>query len=190
VMSFGAAVLTMIGMFQDLLTAQNTSGGQRFMYAITSWNARAETNGVSEPQPQGVPLNGVPLLVAVTALLAAAVLGMLAATRPPGRRWGRATGLTSVIAATFLAATVAAIGVQELWWLDIFQPQLDTPGAGSSVTVGPGYWTLVVGVALAVLAAVLAWRQNRPEPARTEPDTPRLGIPVVVRLPDEPPPPQ
>lgn len=188
VVSLGAAVLALLGMFQDLLITRNVAGDDEFRYAITSWGARIETNGVAEPAPQGMPLNGLPLTVAVAVLLGAAVLGMVSANRP-GARWGQATNLTSVIAATFLAGTVATIGVQELWWLDVFRAEVGAGGDDtSSVTLGPGYWTLVVGVALAIFAAVLAWRQSRREPLRVEPDTPRLGIPVVVRrLPDEPP---
>ena len=108
-------------------------------------------------------------------------------------------GLVAVVGATFLAAAVATVCVQELWWLDIFRSQVDTADNTAAdiqnaptVTVGPGFWTLVIAVGLAVVAAVLAWRQSRPEPERAEPDTPRLGIPVVVRrlpdaAPDEPP---
>jgi hypothetical protein len=188
VLCFGAAVLTMIGTFQDLLTAQNHIGPQRRTIVITNWDVRVETNGVSEPEAEGAPLNGVPLLFAVAVLLAAAVLGMLAATRPSVRRFGRASGLTAVVAAAFLAATVATIGAQVLWWLGIFRPSDDAPAdvqESSTVTVGPGIWTLVIGVGLAAAAAVTAWRQAQSEPPRVEPDTPRLGIPVVVRrLPD------
>jgi hypothetical protein len=194
-LSLGAAALTMIGTFQDLLTAHYLVGPQRQTFVITSWDSRVEINGGLRSEPGFAPLNGVPLLFAVVVLLAAAVLGMLAAARPAGRRFGRPSALAAVVAAAFLAATVATIGVQELRWLDTFRLPGNAPPdvqEGSAVTVGAGFWTLVIGVGLAIVAAVTAWRQVQPEPPRIEPDTPRLEIPVVVRRlpdgsPDEPP---
>jgi hypothetical protein len=189
----GAAALTMIGTFQDLVNARNFSQGGLQTYVITSWTTRFENNGTLEPGSQAAPLNGVPLLISVAMLLVAAALGMLAANRPPGWRFGRLGGLAAVVGATFLAGTVATIGAQELWWLDIFGPPENAPpdpSIDTSVTVGPGFWTLAAGAGLAIVAAVTAWRrQARPEAVREEPDTPRLGIPVVVvtRLPDAPP---
>jgi hypothetical protein len=178
--SLGAAALTMIGMLQDLLTAKIFTQ----TITITSWDIRVETNGGPGGGMTGGPFNGVPLLFAVVVLLAAAVLGMLAAARPARTRFGRASALAAVVAAAFLAGTVATIGMQVLGWMDAFT----IPDNPDQVTVGPGFWTLVVGVGLAIAAAVTTWRQAGPEPARVEPDTPRLGIPVVVqRLPDEPP---
>ncbi len=179
-LSLAAAALTMIGMLQDLLTARIFTQ----TIAITSWDIRIETDGPSGSGIAGGPLNGVPLVFAVVVLLAAAVLGMLAAVRPAGARFGRASALAAVVGAAFLAGTVATIGMQVLGWLDAFK----LPDNPDQLTVGPGFWTLVVGVGLAIAAAVTAWRQAGAEPARVEPDTPRLGIPVVVqRLPDEPP---
>jgi hypothetical protein len=102
--------------------------------------------------------------------------------------------LAAVTAAAFLAATVMTIGAQVLWWLDIVAPSEEdlSPGTqGPTVAVGPAFWAPAIGVGLAVVAAVLTWRQDRPESQRVEPETPRLGIPlgthaVVRRLPDEP----
>jgi hypothetical protein len=193
-----AAVLTMIGMFQDLVVARNFGGPQGLTYRITLWDARVVADGAAESAVEGgappVPQNGVPLLFAVALLLAAALLGMLNRGRRAGRI-SRVSGLTAVVAATFLTAAVAMVIMQALWWMDILGPVSVDPREGvdvqNAVGVGPALWTLIVGVALAIAAAVLTWRQPRPEPERVEPETPRMGIPVVVRrLPDEMPDPE
>ena len=179
-----AAVLTAIGAFQDLAIVETFGGPQQQTFIITGWDARIVTDGVPESVTTGgAPRNGVPLLFAVAVLLVVAVLGRLGTVR----RFGRISGLVTVVVATFLAATVVEIGVQALWWVDVVQP---TPYEGVSVRVtaafGPGLWLLVAGAGMAVAAAVVAWRRTGPDTERVEPDTPRLGIPVVRRLPDEP----
>jgi len=74
--------------------------------------------------------------------------------------------------------------------MDVLQPGPILPHEGVDVTTtvaaGPAVWALVAGVALAITAAVWTWRRPGAEPERTEPETPRIGIPVVRRLPDEP----
>jgi hypothetical protein len=191
------AVLAMIGTLQVLFTARIPFGGGEQRVTITSWDFRIESSGFSgspEGSEANVLINGAPVTVAAGVLVAAA-LGMLVAARRSAARFGGASRLTAVIGATFLAAVVCAVGVQELFWLDVFQPpeppaNLPRPDArGGAGSVGPGFWSLVAGAVLALVAAVVAWRSGRPDLRRVEPETPALGIPVVVRrLPDEPPP--
>ena len=179
-----AAAVAMVAMFQDLVVAENLgAGSQRFTTTITLWDARFEINGVVEPQPDNdVPVNGVPVMLAVALLLAAALLGTLARVRRIG-------GLVTVAAAAFLTAVVIVVGMQGLWWLQIFEP----PNGGQegvtpafSGSFASGFWTLAAAAVLAVAATVPTWRRPRAEQERVEPDTPRLGTPLVVRLPDEP----
>jgi hypothetical protein len=183
-----AAMLTMIGMFQQLFTAQIAVGpGARQRVTISSWDFRNEFDGIPAADGSDILINGVPLAFAVAALLAAA-LGLLVAARRSAARLARVSRLTALVGATFLAATVGTVGVQELFWLDVFQPPNST-GPDFRAAVGPGFWSLVTGAAVALVAAVVAWRSGRLVPRREEPETPQLGIPVVVRrLPDEPPP--
>lgn len=183
----GAAALTLFGTFQNLVIARYIPGSPQ-AYVISYWDVRVE-NDTSETAPGGVPFNGVPLLVAVALLLAAAVLGILAATRSSGARLGRTSGLVAVIGATFLTGAVATIAAQEVWWLNLFAMDNTPTGAsGTAATPGAGFWLPVVAVGLAAVGAVMAWRQGRSQPGRVEPDTPPLGVPVVVRrLPDAPP---
>jgi len=186
----GAATLTMIGTFQNLLTATYTLGDGQQTVIITCWDSRLTSGDSTAVMAQAAPANGVPLLCAVALLLAAAALHLYAPARPGGRRLGTVRGPVAIAVTAFLVATVVTIGAQVTWWLDVFGPPsadaTEAPGAQGTTTasIGSGYWMLVAGVGLAVVATVLAWRHNRFEQARTEPDTPRLGIPVVRRLPD------
>jgi hypothetical protein len=185
----GAAGLTAIGSFQALyaLEVEYVGEPRRQNLRVTSWDFEFTTNGVPESAALGAPLHGVPLMFGVAVLLATAVLGLLVAAAPAGSRFGRVYRLSAVIAAVFLVATVWSIGMQELWYRDALRPP-DGPETHSVAGVGPGFWSLLAGAAIAVVAAVLAWRPARAEDAeREEPETPVLGIPVVVRrLPDEP----
>lgn len=186
----GAAVLTMIGTFQNLLISEQGSSAGEQRFVITAWQMFLDSGQDDVSTPENAPLNGVPLLCAVAVLIAAAAFGMRAAVRP-GLRPSRMPALLAVVGAAFLAAVVATIGAQELWWLEVLQPPppdaVEGGPDGNDVTVGPAYWMLVAGTGTAIAAAVLTWRQHRPEPERVEPDTPRLGVPVVHRLPDETP---
>lgn len=183
-----AAVLTMIGSFQDMVTAAQRAAGfqQRASWVISVWDVAVESNGELQPLlVDRVAVNGVPLLVAAASLLAAAVL-----QTPVARRFRRVSGLVTVAAAAFLTAVVVLVVMQASWWLTIFQP-VPTPGQEEGEVVfeggfGAGVWTLIAAAVLAIAATVPVWRRPRAEPERTEPDTPRLGTPLVVRLPDEP----
>jgi hypothetical protein len=190
----GAAVLTVLGSFLELLVVENLpSPNPQDPITFTSWTADlgGDTGGT-----QPVPLDGVPLMAAAAILLVAAMLWLLR-TGP----LARARNLVPAVAgfgAAFLAGAVAMIGMQVLWWMELFAPPAFAPASDITTTAGPGFWMLVVGVALAVGAAVLSWRQRRPETEPVEPvepaaaDTPAAapaGEPVVSvrRLPDAPP---
>jgi hypothetical protein len=182
-----AAALTMIGTFQDLVVVDTSTGFGRQTFTITAWEVRAETNGVvAQSIDDSAPVNGVPLLFAAALLLAAAVGAMLARVR----RSATPGGLVTALAATFLVAVVAMVGVQARWWTKVFEPGPVGGQEGVSVTVtsvvGPGLWMMITGAVVAIAAAVTVGRRRRPEAERVEPDTPRLGTPLVVRLPDEP----
>jgi hypothetical protein len=184
-----AAGLTAIGSFQPLYAVEIEYVGEprRQSLRVTSWDLDFTTNGVPESDALGAPLHGVPLMFAVAALLATALLGLLVATASAGSRFGPAHRLSAVITAVFLVAVVWSVGMQELWYRAALRPP-DGPETHSTAGIGPGFWSLLAGAAIAVVAAVLAWRPARANVAeREEPETPVLGIPVVVRrLPDEP----
>lgn len=185
-----AAALTMVSMFQDLVVVQTVSGPENVTFRITLWDVQIVSDGATQAALESggpsAPQNAVPLMFAVAMLIAAAMLGMF----DRARRLSRAGGLAAVIAATFLTAAVAVVITQALWWMDVLEPGPILPREGVDVTTtvdaGLAVWALVAGVALAITAAVLIWRQPGAEPERTEPETPRIGIPVVRRLPDEP----
>ena len=80
---FGAAVLTMIGTFQDLLTAQIFLGPDRQTFVITSWSAAVETNGAPGAESDGAPLNVCRCCVRPRACSPAPCSGCLPRTGPP-----------------------------------------------------------------------------------------------------------
>lgn len=190
-LGFTAAALITIGLVQPLFTASTGfRNGQGQRTTITSWTFQTEPIGLPIAGVNQPMLNGLPLALAALALVAAAAGVLVARGRPDGGL-GRASRLGAVIGATFLAATVCVVGVQLSFWVDAYRPSgTDPPGYSATSSVGPGFWSFVTGAAVAVVAAVVTWRSGR-EPQWVEPETPRLGIPVVVRrLPDEPPPDQ
>lgn len=197
---FAAALLTLFGSFMTLGT-----GTYRFQtepmtsVTITSWEMTIEQPGggvtglslSSSVDP--VPMSGVPLMFAAVVLLAAAVLGLLAAAAPGSLGIARLTGITAAIGAALLVGTAWTVGMEMLYWAESFRlTDSRVPNDfATSFTMGTGFWLLAAAVVAAVGAAVVAWRASRvSQPAmareREEPETPRFGIPVVVRLPDEP----
>jgi hypothetical protein len=171
-----AAALTMVGAFLPLFTSTVRLGHPNSVLAVTisGWGIRAAANGLPDEVPSNVGIadNGVPLVLAAALLVGVAVV----------RRF-------TVAASAFLAGVVLTIGLQEFAWHNSFRPTGVTatvPDLTVELTVGTGFWLLVGAVVVAGLATVLTLRPA-PEPEREEPETPRLGIPVVVRLPDEPP---
>lgn len=185
---FAASILTLVGSFQTLFTAQVTEDTS---VVVTSWDITAESAGRSI-SAGGVPDNGAPLVFAATLLLAGALLGLVANAAPARIGIARANILLAAAGAAFLAGTTWTVGMQELNWLELFGPRFSSvradPGTGTSI--GTGFWLLLVGTVIALGSVVLSWVPARAQHDRIEPETPRFGIPtaaVVHRLPDVPP---
>jgi hypothetical protein len=176
-----AAALAATGSFLPLFVSTVRLGYPNVVLVttVTAWELRATANGLPDSTQDVAPLNALPLVLAVALLLATVLLV-------------RRRVVLAVAAAAFLAGAVATVGVQELAWKVNFRPTGITtsiPDLGIDLAVGRGFWLLVGAAVLAAVAALVAVRQAdaTPESEREEPETPRLGIPVVVRLPDEPP---
>ncbi|MFL6142384.1 MAG: hypothetical protein ACJ72N_11035 [Labedaea sp.] len=176
-----AAALTATGSFLPLFVSTVRLGypNVELVTTVTAWGLRATANGLPDSTNGVAPLNALPLVLAVVLLLAAVLLA-------------RRRAATAVAAAAFLTGAVATVGMQELAWKHNFEPTGVTatiPNLGVDLAVGSGFWLLVGAAVLAVAAALgaLARPGAGPVGEREEPETPRLGIPVVVRLPDEPP---
>jgi hypothetical protein len=189
---FAAAIATLVGTFLDLFAGRIVfRGEERVALVISAWDASATERGV--PAEAGrVPTNGAPLVVAAAILLIAAVVGVLAAAAPGAPRVVRASGLLAPIATAFLIGTVWTVGMEVATWVSNFRP-VETPVTAGSVraesSVGNGFWLLLGGAVAAVVATAAVWRAGfagRVLSWRQEPETPRYGIPVVVRLPDDP----
>jgi hypothetical protein len=176
-----AAVLTVIGTFQPLVTGRLDKN----VLSVTSWVQRMErVDGSVLNADTEAPVYGLPLTVAAALLLVAALLGLRAARR---------AGLTAVVAAAFLAGTVVAVGVQQRWWVDVVfgAPLRDLPPgtlANYWSRTGAGLWMLAVAAGLAVAAAVATWRASD-DPRRQAESHPVPSEPAIVvhRLPDAPP---
>jgi hypothetical protein len=171
-----AAGLTVVGAFLPLFTSTIRLGHPNSLLAvtITGWGVRATANGLPDTPPTnvGVADNGVPLVLAALLLVGVVVVHRF-----------------TVAASAFLAGVVLTVGLQEFAWRETFRPTgiiATVPDLAVRLTVGSGFWLLAAAVVLAAAASVLTmWPARVVE--REEPETPRLGIPVVVRLPDEPP---
>jgi hypothetical protein len=192
-LSFGASVLTLLGSFMALLTGEFMVGGEvGLSVTVTSWEMQSVDTGGPLTAPTGapVPMTGAPLMFAAAVLLAAALLGLFAAALPGSAGVVRLSGVVSAVAAALLLGTVGTIGMEELYWKKSFESAGGSdPGFTVSFGTGSGFWLLVGAVVLAVGAVAVSWlaeRATRPVLTREEPDTPRFGVPVVVRLPDEP----
>jgi hypothetical protein len=195
-LSFGASLLTLLGSFMALLTGEfRVQGESRLSVTVTSWEMQSvNAGGLSGPAADApVPMTGAPLMFAAAVLLASALIGLFAAASPGSAGVVRLSGIISAVGAAVLLGTVWTIGMEELYWKKSFESAAgggEDPDFTISFDTGTGLWLLVGAVVLAVAAAVLSWlaeRATRPVWVREEPDTPRFGVPVVVRLPDEPP---
>jgi hypothetical protein len=191
---FAAAILTLIGSFLTLFSAEwffseslSGSSARGLSIKITSWEA------LTEPPDNGgfdVPLNGIPLVIAAVAMLLAAVFGMLASAAPGNLPMRRRAAMTVAVGTAFLTATVLGVVVQGLSWRQAWTGPAEesNPQLRVDAGFGAGLWLLVGAAVIAMAASGVLWRATRPAPDRVEPDTPSLGIPAVVvhRLPDEP----
>ncbi|HKN97723.1 MAG TPA: hypothetical protein VJX10_11440, partial [Pseudonocardiaceae bacterium] len=166
---FGAAlILVLLGSVLPLFRAtQRFNFGLADMLNVGAW--RFTTTSVFLVQshhqathsvPSPVPL-GYPLVVAGLLLVAAAGLGMRAGWRPSSLRPARVAG---VVAATFLAGFVFALGMFEVAWRTLLGTAGGDPdGDGLKAVPGQGFWLLVVAALAAIVAAVLTWRLRQPE---------------------------
>jgi hypothetical protein len=118
---------------------------------LTSGNQAPNTTLPSRVTAAPIPL-GYPLLV--LALLAAAVIvvRLLARRRPSSYRLATVLG---VVTAGFLIGLVLTLGMFELAWGALGASAALGP---VTATVGVGYWLLVVGALVAVVAVVIAYR--------------------------------
>ena len=126
------------------------------------------------------PMWGIPLVFVALLLVVAGGLALWRPTVPYVA--GAAIGATALLAGCFAMLTE-------------FMTTTDQPGRIGPFTtsIGPGFWLLVFAVILALggLAAVLFGRPATParqpvasQPERDEPDTPPMGFPAPVVLPE------
>jgi hypothetical protein len=171
-----AAGLTLAGAFLPLFASTIRLGypNSVLQVTVTGWGLRATANGLPDRVPDiAVALNGVPLVLAAVLLLLAVVKRGFA-----------------LAGAGFLAGTVLTVGVQELTWPEVFRPvgvSATVPNMAIDMAVGSGFTVLVAAVVVAGAAALLTTTRSAGAAEREEPLTPPMGVPVVVRLPDEPP---
>lgn len=123
-------------------------------------NPVATAHSVATPVPLGYPL-----ALAAVLLLAAVALWLKARQQAGAVRAAKPVGL---VAAAFLAGMVIAVGMFEVGW-----GRLASADAveGLQPTIGLGYWLLVIGAVVGIVAAVLAHRVAvAPEPEPDEPE--------------------
>ncbi|HEX3648797.1 MAG TPA: hypothetical protein VHV49_10220 [Pseudonocardiaceae bacterium] len=166
---FGAAlILVLLGSVLPLFRAvQQFRFGLADTLNVGAWRFTT-ANAVLIPSqrqairslPTPVPL-GYPLIIAGLLLVAAAALGMRASWRPSSLR---ATRLVGVVAATFLAGLVFALGMFEIAWRTLLA--VADGNADNSLTAAPGqgFWLLVVAALAAIVAVVLVFRVRPAEP--------------------------
>jgi hypothetical protein len=153
----------------------------RMTVTETAWGSTFELPGQEVADQSGAPV-GIPLLVAVALLTAAALTAFV---RPDHRlgRWLIAAG------AVFTAGVVVTVGMSGFGWSSVMDgdDQLD-------VGTGPGMWLLIAGTVVAAAAAVIAHLPVRhyatggwadPAVAYADTPTPPSGVAITV-LPPEP----
>jgi peptidoglycan/LPS O-acetylase OafA/YrhL len=153
-------------------------GGSGILGAPAPGNAPIQLNQVFNLLIGNAPMWGIPLVFVALLLVAA---GAAALWRPRARYVPGA-----VVAATaLLVGCFAMLGV---FLIDALDP--DRIGGRIGYSVGPGFWLLVFAVLLTVggTAAVLLGRPiaaiPQAEVEREEPETPPMGFPAPVVLPE------
>ncbi len=124
---------------------------------LTSGNQAPNTTLPSRVTAAPIPL-GYPLLVLALLAAAVVVLRLLARRRPSS---DRPAGVLGVLTAGFLIGLVFAVGMFEIAWREIGATGALGP---ANVTIGFGYWLLVLAALVAALAVVVAYRTPRPAP--------------------------
>ena len=171
-----AAGLVLVGSFVPLFLGKvQGPGGLVMTMSITGWDFHVDASGTSLPTSRNgaVPTNGVPLALGATVLLAAALLGFIAASRPSHAPSRRLAGVVAVAGAAFVAGTVSTVALQVISWFDSFRPTgllATAPNTSADVSVGFGLWLLVGAAAGAVVAAVFAWVAPRDVAPLENPD--------------------
>lgn len=167
----GSLVLVLLGSVLPLFEATlRVSFGSASSIAVAAWRFTSSSLSpdrdlITRAEPSPVPV-GYPLVVAAVLLVIAVVLWLRAGWRPTSVRAARIAGL---VAATFLAALVFALGMFELAWQNLVGSGDDTGGIGGLATgVGEGFWLLLLGAIAAVVATVLTFRV----PVRPDQDPP------------------
>ncbi|WP_245192148.1 hypothetical protein [Amycolatopsis azurea] len=178
-------MLTLVGCFFPLFRTEHrfafdASEQNMLVFVQSAWDTTAEQPGQPSFTTSTSPV-GIPLLIAATLLLAAAIVS----TRLAGRhRPGALDRWLTTIAAVFLAGVVSCVA---------------TLGAGRqlgddvkvALTLEAGMWALFAAVVAAVGAAVMSHRVQEDEvpvsedPGLAEMPTPKDGISITV-LPPEP----
>lgn len=188
-----AGVLVLVGSFVPLFVGEaQAASGLGVKMSITGWDFQLEAGGTSTTRTGAVPSNGIALVVGAMVLLGAALLGLIAASRSVHAPSRRLSGVVAVAGAAFVAGTVLTVGLQVISWFDSFRPTgvLATgQDTSTEVSVGFGFWLLVVAAAAAIVAAILAWVAPRPETAPETPENPDpsgYATPVVAQLPENP----
>jgi hypothetical protein len=164
---FGAALLlVLLGSVLPLFRAAERVSFQVVdSLTVSAWRFTSSSLGPERPltshtAPTPVPL-GYPLVIAGLLLVAAAGLGLRSGWRPASLRPAKLVG---VIAATFLAGLVFALGMFEIAWRTLLSSAADDTAGGLLAIPGQGFWVLVVAALAAIAAAVLTFRIRPAEP--------------------------
>ncbi|MFJ1762143.1 hypothetical protein ACIOD2_17595 [Amycolatopsis sp. NPDC088138] len=188
----GACFLPLFRIEQHV-TAQQTFFTPKLIFTESAWSSQVSAEG-NDPVEQPAAPVGVPLVIAVVVLGAAAAFGF--------SRWGRLGHRLAVIGASFAAGIAFTIGMSGFGW---------TSGLGDEgldVSLGLGLWSLIAGVVVVVVAVVLGYLPARApddwsDPALAYADTPTPpagfalptvedadGVAITVLPPERPEPPQ
>ena len=188
---FGASlVLVLLGsvlpLFQATLRVSFRSASSINVAAwqFTSSSLAPDRELTTHDEASPVPV-GYPLIVAGLLLTVAVALWLRSGWRPSSTRPAKLVG---IVAATFLAALVFALGMFELAWQNLLGGAADTTTVGGLVTgVGEGFWLLVLGALAAIAAVTLSLRiPGPPEPDERQPDWSSDSDPVAERPPGQP----
>ena len=184
----GACFLPLFRIEQHV-TAQQTFFTPKLIFTETAWSSQVSAEGNEAVEQPAAPV-GIPLVVAVAVLAAAAVFGF--------SRRGRLGHRLAVAGASFAAGIAATIGMSGFGWSSGLGDQ------GLEVSLGLGMWSLIAGVAVAVAAVVLGYLPAREpddwsDPALAYADTPTPptgfvaptvdgpGVSITVLPPETPP---
>ncbi|MFD8496155.1 hypothetical protein [Amycolatopsis sp. NPDC059657] len=155
-----AALLTAVGTFLPLFTAQVGMGGDAtFVVTMSGWSTEVTSAHIESGLPKAGTPNGYPLALAGFLLMAAGLVTFWSARVTAA---GRFAGGLALAAAAFLAGTVLTVSMQGV----TLAASASIGGAGNGASPGLGFWFMVIGFVGAVVAAalVLAPRSGRPRP--------------------------